>query len=253
MDCPICTRNTDRGRTICNGCARRLAVRLEELPLLHAEAHKFLEPQRRGQGGNVGESAPSINLNALDFVSGKAILDTLHGWERIIREDRHLTPPALVPKQPTVEAEVAATVKFHLVHLDWSVTQPFADDFAREVAEVHQQGMTAAQQFRDPVRRVACPTDTDDGGRCGYILGLAGTDLLQHITCKACGTNWTTARLVAVAVADAGSEIWLDVASIAQWVGLSESQAYRIAKKLPHRGKLVELHAFLNARRRVAA
>lgn len=253
MTCPLCDRRTDPDRELCNRCIQRLAHRLEEIPMLHAEAHKFLEPQRRGQGSNIGESAPSVNLNALDFVSGKAILDCLHGWERIVREDRHLTPPALVPKQPTIEAEVAYTCKFHLVHLDWSVTQPFAEDLAREVAEVHQQGMTAAQQFRDPVRRVACPADTDDGGRCGYVLGLTGSDLLQHVTCKSCGTNWTAARLIAVAVADTGSEIWIDVPSIAQWVGLSESQAYRIAKKLPHKGKLVELHAFIKARRRVAA
>jgi hypothetical protein len=192
-----------------------------------------------------------VNLSALDFVAGQTILNTLHEWEKIVREERHLSPVALIPKQPSVEAEVSATVKFHLAHLDWALSQPWVDEFAREVAQVHSTGMTAARRFLDPVKRIPCPADLPDGkGVCNALIPVKGDDLREPVTCRRCKSEWTPARLIAVAMSAPNLNVWLDTEAIANWVGLSERQVRRVSTKhqIPRKGQLINLAEFLNVR-----
>jgi len=83
------------------------------------------------------------------------------------------------------------------------------------------------------------------------MLGVTDADMTTSIQCRRCKTNWTPARLVAVAMSDPNHEVWLDVESIAAWVGLSERQVRRIVqtKRIPKRGQLVNVNAFLDAHR----
>ena len=251
MKCPICHKALKPEQIICQGCAVRLRQRIADLPSLHTEAHYCLQPQRGGHGTNSGEMTIGVNLHALDFVAGNQIFGVLHNWERVIREERQLTPVALLPKLPTVEAEVAWTVAFHLSHLDWTLEQLWVDEFAREVAELHTIGMTAARRYLDPVKRIPCPADLpDDEGVCGAFVAVKGDDLLEPVICKRCKTSWTPARLVAVALSDPSTHIWLDIEAISQWVGISERQARRIiaTHKLQRKGQLIELQAFIEAK-----
>lgn len=250
MKCRICNRENKGSLVLCSGCSVRLRERLADLPALHQEAHYCLQPQRGGHGTNSGEMTIGVNLHALDFVAGQTILNTLHEWEKVIREERHLSPVALVPKQPTVEAEVATTVKFHLSHLDWILEQDWVDEYAREIAEVHSTGMTAARRFLDPVKRIPCPTDLEDGSTCKNLIAVKGDDLLQPITCKKCDSHWTPARLIAVATSTPGIEIWLDTEAISNWTGVSERQVRNVVTKhkLKRKGQLIDLQAFNRVR-----
>lgn len=242
MNCPLCNRSKKQAdATLCRPCSTRCRLRLLELPALHKEAHYCLQPQRGGHGTNSGEPTLGINLSALDFVSGKAIIDCLHSWERVIRAERQLTPPALVPAQPTIEDEIRATVVFHDAHFDWIMSQDWADEYAREIASVNAQGASAAQRHVDPVKRIPCPTDMTEG-LCGFPIPCKGDDLLEPVTCKRCNTDWTPARLIAVAMATPGQQIWLDVEAIATWIALSEKQVRRLLKQfdVPRRGQLFD-------------
>ena len=117
---------------------------LVELPDLHFEAQMFITPGRSGSGKASAERSIGVNVAALDFSVATDLLRTLHSWEVIIRSDRKLTPPALVPKEPSIDAEVQATVDFHCSHLEWSLTQEWAVEFASEVYGLHAKGRSAA-------------------------------------------------------------------------------------------------------------
>ena len=250
MKCRICNREHKSGFMLCGGCSIRLRQRLADLPALHKEAHYCLQPQRGGHGTNTGEMTIGVNISALDFVAGQAILNTLHEWEKVIRAERNLSPVALVPKQPTVEAEVAFTVRFHLSHLDWTLEQEWVDEFAREIAEIHSTGMTAARRFLDPVKRIPCPATNDDGSTCNSLIAVKGDDLLEPVTCKKCKSSWTPARLIAVATSTPDIEIWLDTEAVAQWTGISERQVRNVVAKhkLKRKGQLIDLQAFNRVR-----
>ena len=197
----------------------------------------------------MGGSEPTmgINLNALDFCSGISILNVLHSWEKVVREDRKLTPPALLPRYPD---EVAQSVKFHLTHLDWSIEQPWADEFAREIASLHSLGSSAARRDREHVKRIPCPADFKEG-ICGFMLAIKSDDMLETIVCKRCDSDWTTARLVSVSMSMPSQQVWLDSEAVAKWCNLSERQVRRIVQshKLPKKGQLIELNSFIQLRR----
>lgn len=250
--CPTCNRKRhDDTMTICQTCVERLRLRLDELPHMMAEAAKYLEPQQGGKGTSSG-AHPSIgiNVNAFDFSTGKDILNILHEWEKIIRAERKLTPPALLP---FYNNPVRMSVRFHQAHLNWSAQQPWVDEFAQEISQLHHHGTIAAQKQIDPVRRIPCPAPhpDDDTRNCDAMLGVTDADMTTSIQCRRCKTNWTPARLVAVAMSDPNHEVWLDVESIAAWVGLSERQVRRIVqtKRIPKRGQLVNVNSFLDAHR----
>jgi hypothetical protein len=252
MQCRICSRDGKGALALCKGCSVRLRERLADLPSLHKEAHYCLQPQRGGYGTNTGEMTVGVNLSALDFVAGQTILNTLHEWEKVIRAERNLSPVALVPKQPTVEAEVSQTVRFHLSHLDWSLEQEWVDEYAREIAEVHSTGMTAARRFIDPIKRLPCPTTNEDGSTCNALIAVKGDDLFEPLHCRKCESDWTAARLIAVATNTPGIEIWLDTEAIAEWTGITERQVRNVVTKhkLERKGQLIDLQAFNRIRLR---
>ena len=241
--------------SLCERCHWTLRARLGEIPALWVEAHNCLAPHRGGHGSNTGEPTLGVNLTALDYVSGREILDTLHGWERIIREDRRLTPPALVPASPNKGHEIAQTISFHLAHLPWIVEQGWADEYAKEVFSIHAKGRAAAQKFLDPARRISCPAPHPDNldTYCGQTLSITDTDLLAVIPCRRCGTQWTVARLIAVGTSDEQAATWVDADSIATWLGISAGHVRRLARshKVERRGSLYHMQQVVAAHKSI--
>lgn len=245
MQCVICNRHS-KDKTACIRCLARVRAALSELPDLHWQAGFFLQPGRTGSGIVSAERSIGINVNALDFVMANDLLSILHSWEKVIREDRQLTPPALVPREPTIEAEVQATCDFHMTHLEWSMSQVWALEFVGEVLGLHAKGRAAAKQFKEQVRRIPCPTDD-----CKKFVVIDVENLNTDVTCFGCKQSWTVLRLVALAMSNPNRKFFLDVEAIALWLQMTQREIYRIIKKfnIERRGKMYDLSAIIDAKK----
>ena len=244
MTCQVCSRTTER-EGACRICFMKVKSSLTELPDLHFESQMFITPGRSGSGKASAERSIGVNVAALDFSMATDLLRTLHSWEVIIRTDRRLTPPALVAKEPTIDAEVQATVDFHCTHLDWSLTQDWAVEFAGEVYGLHAKGRSAAKRFTEQARRIPCPTDD-----CKRFVVIDVENLMDDVTCFTCKQSWTVLRLIALAMSNPNRKFYLDVEAIAAWMGTTERTVYNLIKanKVERRGSLYDLSAIIKAR-----
>ena len=244
MNCQVCNRVTER-EGACRPCFMKVKSSLVELPDLHFESQMFITPGRSGSGKVSAERSIGVNVAALDFSLATDLLRTLHSWEVIIRTDRKLTPPALVPKEPTIEAEVQATVDFHCSHLDWSLNQEWAVEFASEVYGLHAKGRSAAKRFTEQARRIPCPTDD-----CKRFVVIDVENLMDDVSCLGCKQSWSVLRLIALAMSNPNKKFYLDVEAIAAWMGTTERTVYNLIKthKVERRGSLYDLSAIIKAR-----
>lgn len=244
MECTICAKDTQTPGA-CHRCGSKIRAQLVELPELQQEAGEHLTPARTGSGSASPERSIGINVSALDFSMAVELLRTLHSWESQIRQDRSLTPPALVKKEQTTEAEVRATIEFHLAHLGWSLGQTWALDFANEVNALHAKGRAAAKRFSEQPRRIPCPSDD-----CQRYVVIDAENLTAEVTCFGCKQTWTVLRLVALAMSNPKKKFFLDVEAIALWLGITEREVYRTIKKneIDKRGNLYNLSEIIKAR-----
>lgn len=245
MECTICRRQA-KTEGACLNCFSKVKAMLTELPDLQYQAGFYLEPSRTGSGMATMERTIGINVNALDFSVACDLLAILHSWESIIRKERGLTPPALVPKQSNTDLEVQATCEFHLAHLDWSLSQEWAVEFAGEIYGLHARGRAAAKQFKEQARRIPCPTDD-----CKRFVVIDVDDLTSEVSCFGCKQQWTVLRLVALAMSNPNRKFFLDVEAIALWLQTTQREIYRIIKKfnIERRGKMYDLSGIIEARK----
>ena len=251
--CIVCGR-AQQTYDACQRCLIQLRVMLEDLPALVRECEGVLTPGKGGNGSSGSELSIGVNVAALSWLEGSDVLGVLWEWERLIREERHLTPPGLLEPKGGKEAEIAESVAFHVTHLDWIGQQPWADEYARELRGLHRTGVAAARRDMDRARKIPCPADTQEGLPCGTRLALPD-DLLAYFTCPKCKNQWQAVRLVAVALADETVPVWLDAAAIAGYMGISERQVRRYAQRLGNgpdvkRGQLYCVQAIRSARGR---
>jgi len=244
MNCQVCSRTT-QVEGACRVCFMKVKSSLVEIPDLHFEAQMFITPGRSGSGKASAERSIGVNVAALDFSVATDLLRTLHSWEVIIRSDRKLTPPALVPKEPTIDAEVQATVDFHCSHLEWSLSQEWAVEFASEVYGLHAKGRSAAKRFTEQARRIPCPTDD-----CKRFVVIDVENLMDDVSCFGCKQSWSVLRLIALAMSNPDRKFYLDVEAIAAWMGTTERTVYNLIKthKVERRGSLYDLSAIIKAR-----
>ena len=234
MNCTICQRATKK-EGACVVCELKVKACLTELPALQYEAGNHLAPARTGSGAVSSERSIGINVNALDFSMATDLLHIMHGWEVPIRIGRGLTPPAYLDKEPTIEAEVDATCSFHLAHLDYSLFQPWAVEFASDVYGLHAKGRAAAKKFSEQARRIPCPTDD-----CKRFVVIDVENLSDEVSCFGCKQSWTVARLVKLAMSNPNRKFFLDVEAISLWLKISQREIYRIVKRhdIEKRGSL---------------
>jgi hypothetical protein len=244
MECTICDKKTERAGA-CNRCAGKVRTYIAELPQLHKEAKQFLEPSRTGSGSASAERSIGINVAALDFTMATELLRTLHAWESTIRFSRQLTLPAMMVKEPTTESEVLASATFHLTHLDWSLQQQWATDFAHDMQVIHAKGRAAAKRFSEQPRRIPCPTD-----ECKKYVVIDADNLTAEVACFGCKRQWTVLRLIALAMSNPSKTFYLDVEAIAMWLGITEREVYRTIKKndIQRRGSLYDIAGIIQAR-----
>ena len=252
MECQKCNRNTTEQQVhLCDKCQNKLWVYLIDLPGLHHESGFFIEPVRTGKGGRPSERSIGVNVTALDFSMATELLSVMWSWEALIREERHLTKPGLLPPDK-VEREVEKTCKFHRMHLPWAVKRDWVGDFFDEVKSLHNRGMVAARRYVETPRRIPCPAEIDEGTPCGNGLVVEAEDIEADIECKRCGTYWSVIRLIAVVATDRSKPFLLDIQAICIWLGISKRQVYRIIRKhgIEKVGGKFNVHQIMDARKK---
>ena len=247
-ECSLCQRRISTERGICPLCHSRVARQLGDLLTFWDAAHDELLPGKSGGGGRSSERTIGLNVNALSFVAGDDILALLHGWEVVIRQDRRLIPPALVPKLAGLRMEIEAGIAFATAHLAWSATQEWFGDFTRELTELHSAGMGAAKLFVKRARRVNCPSTQPDGSYCNALVNVSDRDPLEIFECRGCKAEWTMLSLVKCALSST-AHVWLDVEAISLYLNIPERQVYRLAKKhgIAKEGNRFDLQAIRHA------
>jgi hypothetical protein len=222
-----------------------MKTKLTDLPELQWEASFFLVPGRTNSGMVSAERSIGINVSALDFHVATDLLRVLHSWEVLIRAGRRLTPPALVPREANIEAEVQTTCDFHITHLSWSFQQDWVFEFVTEVFELHARGMSAAKRFVQKARRIPCPTDD-----CKRFVVIDVENLGEEVSCFGCKQKWSVFRLIALALSNPSRQFFLDVEAISMWLRITEREVYRIIKNasIERRGKLYDLNQIVKVR-----
>jgi hypothetical protein len=224
---------------------RSLRSNLTELPELQSGAASFVTPGRSGSGTVSTERSIGFNVNALDYSMANELLGVMHKYEAIIRRGRSLTPPALLKREATVEKEVAATVSFHLAHLEWTVQQDWVEEFAGLIKELHSKGMACNKRFIEQPRRIPCPTD-----ECKAHIVIDIENLLAGVTCHKCRTSWTLYRLLGLAMVNPNRTFWLDIDAICLWMNISKVELNKIVKdhSIPVKNGLYDISAIAKAR-----
>jgi hypothetical protein len=246
---------------ICEDCAKATRLKLAEIPVLYLEASAYLEPGRGGSGSSGSERTIGVNLAALGFRQAGEVLVKLEDWERTVRV-KHLGQSELEGSERTNEHEqgwkpseeewanerpvvrrgsvaerVQGVCEFLLVHSRWLATYDAADEFAREIANIHAQGEAATRRITERITRITCPGSVEqwiDGIMksviCGQILALPEGGLTVF-ECKNCRREWTTLRLLRVAFDTEGYELWLDTAAIAKFLDVGVQHTWRLIRE----------------------
>jgi hypothetical protein len=224
---------------------RTLKSNLAELPELQQGAASYVTPGRSGSGSPSTERSIGFNVNALDYSMGKELLGVMHKYEALIRRGRSLTPPALLEREATVELEVAATVSFHLAHLEWTVQQDWVEEFAGLIKELHSKGMATNKKFIEQPRRIPCPTD-----ECRSHIVIDIENLLAGVTCHKCRTSWTLYRLLGLAMNNPNRTFWLDIDAICLWMNITKIDLNKIVRdhNVPMKNGLYDISAIAKAR-----
>lgn len=176
-NCLVCPqtrpKQTEGSWLVCSGCSNRILRHLRELE--EYLPHLSLLPSKGGAGrGRPGfGSATPVNdavIHHTDWRTTPSALDgmgavaTVHEWANLLREGRGLQPPA----RTTFVGEVEALRVNH----SWIIVQPWVDDYARELAEIHSA-----------VRAVACDPVPRSVGKCTaitvYKQGECGADVYE--------------------------------------------------------------------------
>jgi len=246
--CAICQRSAIDGT--CRHCRLNLTAWLTEIPALQYEAGFYIEPGRSASGAVSAERSIGVNVNALDYSMATELLAILHSWESMIRSARQLTPPALLKREPTIDAEVQSTCDFHLAHLEWTLGQEWVGDFFNEVKELHSKGMAAAKRFIEQPRRIPCPSDDCRKFVVIDVVAVSDNGLTNEVSCYGCKQSWSVLRLVTLAMSNPNRRFFLDVEAIALWLGLTQRQVYKIIKanKIANKGQLYDLAAIIASR-----
>lgn len=206
---------------LCTAHLERAAIMLRDIEheATHLDARPSMQQTMDSGGGSLASERSPARLDVLVHTdrrrgTGKSeteddaiaaghtlpILDVLHSWARVVREERDLTPPAVV----TVFGERDLLTR----HLPWIAEQPWVDECYTDLRQLLGQLRIAnATQPDRPHSR--CPVIVDGHGCTGQVWIH---DELQPVwrrypdrcsqtweqapgaaVCDTCGSAWSTA------------------------------------------------------------
>lgn len=244
-DCPV--RGTHLGMT-CQRCHDRMAGHLVELPELYALAAGELLPAPGG-GGRGTETSLGLRIAALDLRSGVDVIGVLASWHRDWTEHYgeqtiDWTRRSHHPSDPVGATLVDACTVMRRGLLRACQSHPGIDVFAQELAHLVADARQAARTTTRQATIVDCPADRDDA-TCGTRLDIAGLNLDDIATCRACGTRWEVKRLLLVAASDHDSGVWLPADDVAVLTGVKARTLRRWAEAghIARRSGMYELNS----------
>ena len=245
MDCQLCQHHAKDEKYLCRRCEETLRGQLSDIPTLQQESKGFLVPGRTGTGSRNSERSLGFNVAAMDYSTAVDTLPMLHKYEAMIRRARNLTPPALLKREPSTEAEVAATAQFHITHLGWTLRQDWCGEFARDVKVIHSKGLSVTKAFIEKPRRIPCPTD-----ECKNHIAIDIERMLSGVTCLKCRTSWTLYRLIQLAMDNPNRRFWLDMDAICLWLSLTKREVLKIVEihEIPKKNGLYDIAAIVKTR-----
>ena len=250
MECQLCQHDARHERYLCRRCESTLRDQLTDIPTLQQEAKGFLVPSRTGSGSRNSERSLGFNVAAMDYSTAVETLPLLHRYEAWIRRARNLTPPALLDRQPSTEAEVAATTEFHLTHMDWTLQQDWVGDFARDIKVIHAKGLSVTKAFIETTRRIPCPTDG-----CKNKVAIDIENILADVFCLKCKGSWTLYQVLLLAMNNPNKRFWLDIEAICLWLNVTKREILKVVDThdIPKRNGLYDLSAIVKVRNEVAS
>lgn len=250
MECQLCQRHARDEQYLCRRCEATLREQLSNIPTLQQEAKGFLVPGRTGSGSRNSERSLGFNVAAMDYSTAVETLPMLHKYEAWIRKARNLTPPALLRREPSIEAEVAATTEFHITHLGWTLKQDWIGDFARDVKVIYSKGLSVTKAFIETARRIPCPTDG-----CKNRVAIDIENIFADVFCLKCKGSWTLYRLLQLAMSNPDKRFWLDIEAICLWLNMTKREVLKVVDThgVPKRNGLYDLSAIVKARNKVAS
>lgn len=215
---------------MCLGCHAKTLRALVQLAPLHRllgdiRAVATAAPRN---GSRSTELGLSIHPAASDH--RRAIRQHLAGWVVDTCQDRRITPPAIDAangSQHAMDALVGWLLPWH----GWILAQPWADDYATDLTELHSAAWGIAYPS-GRVRREFAPCPQDCGGT--LTAWLAPGDLLPAaLVCDTCAeevppARWLTGR----------PTTWLTTVELAElWgVALRNVQRWALTAKWPSDG-----------------
>jgi len=250
MECQLCQHHARDEQYLCRRCENTLRESLSDIPTMQQEAKGFLVPGRTGSGSPTSERSIGFNVSAMDYSMAVDILPVLHRYEALIRRGRNLTPPALLRREPSTEAEVAATAQFHITHLGWTLKQDWVGEFAGEVKVIHSKGLSVTKAFIETTRRIPCPTE-----ECKNRVAIDIENILSDVFCLKCKGSWTLYRLLQLAMNNPDKKFYLDLEAICLWLNVTKREALKIIEThgIPKRNGLYDLASMVKVRNRVAS
>lgn len=205
----------------CNGCVDRMRRQLLDLPRFYVLALAMLQP---GQGsGKSNERSIGVRIAALNIRNAYPWIDRLRGWERLVREERELSPVPTWTNHATdpTGAALARVCGFLRTHLDWLAEFAAVDEFAAELAELWREGRGMDGGHRANRYTAACPTDG-----CGRDIRLGVDDLAGDVTCGHCGVQRPAAWLLR-----ASEDTYVDAEAVAVQFGVQEADVKRWGRR----------------------
>jgi hypothetical protein len=190
------------GAMLCSAHTSTLGQWLADIPALWdtLDAAPSMQATTGARGGTLASHRAPARIDVLvlrdprsrercaedaDGNHGRGVLEILHSWARVVREERALVDPGPV----TVGSERALLV----AHLLWTVQQPWCDELYADVRAAWTL-LRAAHGLRAPKPAARCWVPQATGGLCG---GPVWSDPGQA-WCGDCRTVWTGMELLRI-------------------------------------------------------
>lgn len=205
----------------CERCADRIRGNLDELLVLWERTEDPGWPSA-GTGGIGGKTKPLPGgTDWLSWRQGAELFGTLGSWARDWQESFGLVGPS--------DGRLPTVVRWLTTHLEGACSDhPAIEEFASEVGDLVRLGRRAARTDQATGQRVLCPAEVG-GATCGRRLAIDVARPEELVACRSCGTRWTSARLLLVALGSSG-EAWIDPEAAGRLVNRSPATLQRWAR-----------------------